>query len=179
MLFTRGGVKPGHRVLIQGAGGGVATACVVLAHAAGAMVYVTSRDDAKLERAVELGAHVAVRSGERLPSRVDAVMETVGQATWSHSLKALEPDGVVVVSGATSGPAPSADLARVFFRQLRVVGSTMGSRRELEDLIRFLDATGVRPVIDSVRPLADAAEAFAQLERGDVFGKLVLRAGED
>jgi NADPH:quinone reductase-like Zn-dependent oxidoreductase len=174
MLFTRGGVKPGHRVLIQGAGGGVATACLVLAHAAGAVVYVTSRDDAKLERATELGAHVAVRSGERLPTRVDAVMETVGQATWSHSLKALEPDGVVVVSGATSGPAPSADLARVFFRQLRVVGSTMGSRRELEDLIRFLDATGARPVIDSVRSLAEAAEAFAQLERGDVFGKLVL-----
>ncbi len=174
MLFVRGGVRPGHRVLVQGAGGGVATACVVLARAAGAVVYVTSRDEDKLARAIELGAHAGVLSGERLPSRVDAVMETVGQATWSHSLKSLEPDGVVVVSGATSGPAPSADLARVFFRQLRVVGSTMGTRRELEDLIRFLDATGARPVIDSVRPLSAAAEAFAQLERGDLFGKLVL-----
>ncbi|HVF19866.1 MAG TPA: zinc-binding dehydrogenase [Mycobacteriales bacterium] len=174
MLFVRGGVRPGHRVLVQGAGGGVATACLVLARAAGAVVYVTSRDEDKLARARELGAHAAVLSGERLPSRVDAVMETVGQATWSHSLKSLEPDGVVVVSGATSGPAPSADLARVFFRQLRIVGSTMGTRRELEDLIRFLEATGVRPVIDSSRPLAEAADALAALERGEVFGKLVL-----
>jgi len=174
MLFVRGGVRPGHRVLIQGAGGGVATACLLLARAAGAVVYVTSRDDAKLARATELGAHVAVRTGERLPTRVDAVMETVGQATWDHSLKSLEPDGVVVVAGATSGPAPSADLARVFFRQLRVVGSTMGSRRELEDLIRFLDATGVRPLVDSVRPLADVASAFEQMAQGEVFGKLVV-----
>ena len=174
MLFVRGGVRPGHRVLVQGAGGGVATACLLLARAAGAVVYVTSRDEAKLAKARELGAHAAVLSGERLPTRVDAVMETVGQATWGHSLKSLEPDGVVVVSGATSGPAPSADLARVFFRQLRVVGSTMGTRRELEDLIRFLDATGVRPIIDSSRPLAEAEAAFAAMERGDVFGKLVL-----
>ncbi|HVE64148.1 MAG TPA: zinc-binding dehydrogenase [Mycobacteriales bacterium] len=174
MLFVRGGVRPGHRVLVQGAGGGVATACLLLARAAGATVYVTSRDEGRLDRARELGASVAVRSGERLPTRVDAVMETVGAATWDHSLKALEPGGVVVVSGATSGPAPSADLARVFFRQLRVVGSTMGSRRELEDLIRFLLATGVRPLVDSVRPLADASSAFAAMERGDIFGKLVL-----
>jgi len=178
MLFVRGGVRPGHRVLIQGAGGGVATACLLLARAAGATVYVTSRDQSRLDRALELGAHVAVLSGERLPSRVEAVMETVGAATWDHSLKALEPGGVIVVSGATSGPAPSADLTRVFFRQLRIVGSTMGTRRELEDLIRFLLATGVRPLVDSVRDLADVESAFAQMASGDVFGKLVLTVGE-
>ncbi len=178
MLFVRGGVRPGHRVLVQGAGGGVATACLLLARAAGATVYVTSRDQARLDRALELGAHVAVLSGERLPTRVEAVMETVGAATWDHSLKALEPGGVVVVSGATSGPAPSADLARMFFRQLRVAGSTMGSRRELEDLVRFLLTTGVRPLVDSVRDLGEVTSAFEQMERGDVFGKLVLTVGD-
>lgn len=174
MLFTRAQLRPGQRVLVQGAGGGVATAAVLLARAAGMHVTVTSRDPAKLERALELGAHAGVPSGERLRSRVDAVVETVGEATWSHSLKALEPGGVVVVVGATSGPNPPADLARVFYRQLRVIGSTMGTRRELEHLIRMLDATGVRPLIDDVLPLADAKDAFARMDQGDLFGKLVL-----
>jgi NADPH:quinone reductase-like Zn-dependent oxidoreductase len=116
MLFTRAELRPGQRVLIQGAGGGVATAAIRLARAAGLHVSVTSRDEQKLERARELGAHVTVGSGERLPGRVDAVVETVGEATWSHSLRALEPGGVIVVAGATSGMNPPADLARVFFR---------------------------------------------------------------
>jgi NADPH:quinone reductase-like Zn-dependent oxidoreductase len=174
MLFTRGELRPGHRVLVQGAGGGVATAVILLARAAGLHVTVTSRDPAKLDRALELGAHAAVPSGQRLPGRVDAVMETVGEATWSHSLRALEPGGVVVVSGATSGPNPPADLARVFFRQLRVVGSTMGTRDELVRLTRFLDATGVRPLIDDVLPMERAPEAFARMVDGELFGKLVL-----
>jgi NADPH:quinone reductase-like Zn-dependent oxidoreductase len=174
MLFTRGELRPGDRVLIQGAGGGVATAAILLARAAGLHVTVTSRDDAKLEQALELGAHVAVEAGTRLPDRVDAVMETVGEATWSHSLKALEPGGVVVVSGATSGPNPPADLARVFYRQLRVVGSTMGTRDELISLTRLLAASGVRPLIDDVLPLTDARAAFERMVGGDLFGKLVL-----
>ena len=174
MLFVRGALAPGTRVLVQGAGGGVATAAIVLAHAAGLHVTVTSRDAGKLERALEVGAHVAVPSGERLPSRVDAVIETVGEATWSHSLKALEPDGVVVVSGATSGANPPADLARVFFRQLRVIGSTMGTRAELVRLVRFLEVTGVRPVIDEVVAMDNARHAFQRMVDGDVFGKLVL-----
>ena len=177
MLFVRGGLRPGHRVLIQGAGGGVATACLLLARAAGLAVYVTSRDEGRLQRVLELGASAAVPSGGRLPTRVDAVMETVGAATWSHSLKSLEPGGVVVVSGATSGAAPSADLTRVFYRQLRVVGSTMGTRSELEELLRFLDETGVRPLVDSVHDLSAAAAAFARLADGDVFGKLALTIG--
>jgi NADPH:quinone reductase-like Zn-dependent oxidoreductase len=174
MLFTRGELRPGQRVLIQGAGGGVATAAVLLARAAGLHVTVTSRDDTKLDRALRLGAHAAVASGERLPSRVDAVIETVGEATWSHSLKALEPGGVVVVSGATSGPNPPADLARVFFRQLRVVGSTMGTKDELTRLVRLLDATGVRPLVDDTMPMSEAPTAFQRMLDGDLFGKLVL-----
>jgi NADPH:quinone reductase-like Zn-dependent oxidoreductase len=174
MLFTRGELRPGTRVLIQGAGGGVATAAILLARAAGLHVTVTSRDEGKLERALALGAHVAVPAGQRLPERVDAVLETVGEATWSHSLRALEPGGVVVVSGATSGPNPPADLARVYYRQLRVVGSTMGTRDELVSLTRLLDATGVRPLIDDVLPLADARGAFERMVSGDLFGKLVL-----
>lgn len=174
MLFTRGELRPGDRVLVQGAGGGVATGVILLARAAGLHVTVTSRDEAKLERALELGAHVAVPSGQRLPGRVDAVMETVGEATWAHSLRALEPGGVVVVSGATSGPNPPADLARVFFRQLRIVGSTMGTRDELVRLTRFLDATGVRPLIDDVLPMERAPAAFERMLEGELFGKLVL-----
>jgi NADPH:quinone reductase-like Zn-dependent oxidoreductase len=175
MLFVRGGLRPGQRVLVQGAGGGVATALVSLAAAAGLHVTVTSRDASKLERARELGAHVALESGARLPHRVHAVMETVGEATWDHSLKSLESDGVIVVAGATSGAAPSADLQRVFYRQLRVIGSTMGTQDELRDLIGMCHATGVRPVVDSVMPLADARTAFERLADGDVFGKLVLQ----
>jgi NADPH:quinone reductase-like Zn-dependent oxidoreductase len=174
MLFTRGELGPGDRVLVQGAGGGVATASILLARAAGLHVTVTSRDERKLERALELGAHVGVAAGDRLPGRVDAVMETVGEATWSHSLKALEPGGVVVVSGATSGPNPPADLARVFYRQLRVVGSTMGTRDELVRLSRLLDATGIRPLIDDVLPMTEARTAFERMVAGDLFGKLVL-----
>lgn len=174
MLFTRGGLRPGSRVLIQGAGGGMATALILLARAAGLHVTVTSRDERKLARALELGAHEAVASNQRLATRVDAVMETVGEATWSHSLRALEPGGVVVVSGATSGMNPPADLARVYYRQISVIGSTMGTRDELLALVRFLDATGVRPLIDGVRPLRDARESFAQLASGELFGKLVL-----
>jgi NADPH:quinone reductase-like Zn-dependent oxidoreductase len=176
MLFTMSGLNPGGRVLVQGAGGGVSTALVALARAAGYRVWVTSRDEAKRARAVEYGAHEAFAPGTRLPDRVDAVMETVGAATWDHSLKSLVSGGTVVVAGATSGAEPPADLRRVFFRQLRVVGSTMGTRGELESLLRFLDVTGVRPAVDSVRPLAEARAAFERLAAGESFGKLVLTA---
>lgn len=174
MLFSMSGVRPGGRVLVQGAGGGVSTALVMLGHAAGYVVYVTSRDEAKRARAVEIGAQAAFEPGARLPERVDAVMETVGAATWDHSLKSLEPGGTLVVAGATSGPTPPTDLRRVYFKQLRIVGSTMGNRRELAALLRLLDVTGVRPLVDSVWPLADAERAFARLAAGESFGKVVL-----
>lgn len=175
MLVHAAQVRPGQRVLIQGAGGGVATAATVLARAMGVHVVVTSRSAGKREQALSIGAHEAVPTGERVQP-VDAVIETVGEATWAHSLRVLKPGGVVAVSGATSGPAPSAELNRVFFRSLRVVGSTMGTLAQLRDLIGMIAATGVRPVIDSVHPFTDDSvrAAFTRLDSGHAFGKVVL-----
>jgi NADPH:quinone reductase-like Zn-dependent oxidoreductase len=174
MLFTQSGVQPGGTVLVQGAGGGVSTALVAIGREAGYRMWVTSRDEAKRARAVENGADQAFESGARLPERVDAVMETVGAPTWEHSLKSLNPGGTIVVTGATGGHQAVSDLRRVFFLQLRVVGSTMGTRDELLRLTRFLEATGVRPEVDSTFALEDARDAFAKLDSGDVFGKVVL-----
>jgi NADPH:quinone reductase-like Zn-dependent oxidoreductase len=175
MLFTRGGLKPGDSVLVQGAGGGVATALIALARAGGLRVFATSRDETKRKRALELGAHEVVESGERLPQKVDAVMETVGRATWSHSIRSLRPGGTIVTSGATSGPKlDDAELTRIFFLQLSVVGSTMGTRDELASLVELLDVSGVRPVIDQVLPMEQARDGFAAMAEGDVFGKIVF-----
>src|SRR3954453_3025793 len=177
MLFTRGAVKPGMTVLVQGAGGGVATAAIALGRAAGVRVWATSRSERKRERALQLGADAVFESGARLPERVDAVLETVGEATWSHSLKSLKPGGTIVVCGATSGQAPSAELNRVFFLQLSVVGSTMGTTDELAQLVQVLASSGVRPVIDRVLPLSDAREGIAAMAAGDLFGKIVFTTG--
>lgn len=174
MLFVQADLNPGDTVLIQGAGGGVSTALISLARAAGFKVFVTSRDEAKRQHALNIGAHEVFESGAKMPYRVDSVMETVGQATWSHSLKSLRQGGTVVISGATSGPSPDADLARVFFLQLRIHGSTMGTRDELRKLAEFLDITGVRPLIDSEVPMENAREALARVIDGDLFGKIVL-----
>jgi NADPH:quinone reductase-like Zn-dependent oxidoreductase len=161
-------------VLVQGASGGVATALILLGRAAGYRMWATSRSEDKLERARALGADQVFMSGSRLPERVDVAMETVGQATWAHSVRSLRPGGRIVISGATSGDAPPAELTRIFFTQLSVVGSTMGTRDQLGRLARFCEQTGVRPVIDSVRPLAQAKDAFAAMLAGNHTGKLVL-----
>jgi NADPH:quinone reductase-like Zn-dependent oxidoreductase len=174
MLFTQAGLQPGSTVLVQGAAGGVATAVIRLGTAAGLRVWVTSRDEVKRARALELGADLAVESGSRLPARVDAVMETVGAATWDHSMRALRPGGTVVVSGATSGHEVPLDLRRVFFLQQRVVGSTMGTRQELERLVAMLVSTGVRPVVDAVMPLEQARAGFARMAAGELQGKIVF-----
>ncbi|HEY9292423.1 MAG TPA: zinc-binding dehydrogenase [Microlunatus sp.] len=175
MLFTQSGLRPGDTVLVQGAGGGVATALVLLARQAGLRVWVTSRSPERGERAVELGAAAWFGSGERLPERVDAVMESVGAATWSHSINSLKPGGAVVICGTTSGAEPSkAELTKIFFKPLRVIGSTMGTQDELTGLVSMLVATGLRPVIDSTFPLAGARDALARLESGAGFGKIVL-----
>ncbi len=174
MLTTRGQVQPGETVLVQGAAGGVATACIVLAHAMGAQVWVTSRDEDKRQWALGIGAVAAFESGARLPSKVDAVMETVGAATWEHSIRSLRPGGRLVISGATSGAMPPALLNHVFFLQLSILGSTMGTLAEFESLIAFLDRTGARPVIDRAMPLTDAGVALAAMAAGDVKGKIVL-----
>jgi NADPH:quinone reductase-like Zn-dependent oxidoreductase len=175
MLFTQGGLRPGDTVLVQGAGGGVATALITLARAAGLHVLATSRDEAKRARALEIGAHEVYASGERLPVKVDAVMETVGRATWAHSIRSLRPGGALVISGTTSGPKlDDAMLTHIFFLQLRIIGSTMGTRTELAKLVALLDATGTRPLIDRTLPLEQAREGFEAMARGDVFGKIVF-----
>jgi NADPH:quinone reductase-like Zn-dependent oxidoreductase len=176
-LFTQAGVRPGDTVLVQGAGGGVATAATLLGRAGGFRMWVTSRSEAKRARALEMGAHGAFEPGARLPERVHAVIDTVGEATWSHSLKALVPGGTLVTMGATSGSEPPADLKRIFYRQLRVIGSTMGTREELAAMVRMLLVTGLRPVIDSVLPLENAAEGFRRMASGHLFGKVVLLPG--
>lgn len=174
MLTTKAQVEPGQTVLVQGVGGGVSTAAIQLGHLLGARVWATSRDAAKRDAALALGAEAVFEPGARLPERVDAVMESVGEATWSHSLKALKPGGRLVVCGATSGPNPPADLNRVFFLQLSILGSTMGTLGELEDLVALVQRSGIRPTVSATYPLARAREAFETLERGDIIGKVVL-----
>jgi NADPH:quinone reductase-like Zn-dependent oxidoreductase len=175
MVFTKAGLQPGDSVLVQGAGGGVATALISLARAAGLRVYATSRDESKRAAALELGAHEVFESGARLPQLVDAVMETVGAATWSHSVKSVRPGGRIVISGTTSGPNPeNAELMRIFFQEKSVVGSTMGSRNELRQLMEFMDVTGLRPLIDQEIGMDDAAAGIARVADGDVFGKIGL-----
>src|SRR3954470_19378455 len=175
MLFTQGGLKAGDTVLVQGAGGGVATALIALARAAGLKVLATSRDEGKRARALELGAHEVFETGARLPVKVDAVMETIGRATWSHSIRALRPGGAIVISGTTSGPnLDDAELTRIFFLQLRVIGSTMGSREDLAGLVSMLDATGARPLVDRTIPMTEAREGFAAMLGGEQFGKIVF-----
>jgi NADPH:quinone reductase-like Zn-dependent oxidoreductase len=174
MLFVRSGLRPGQTVLVQGASGGVATALIALGSQAGFRVWVTGRSEEKREAALALGAEQAFETGARLPERVDGVMETVGEATWSHSVKSLKPGGVIVISGATTGAAPGAELNRVFFTQLSVVGSTMGTREELQDLIRMCATTGTKPQIDVELPLAEAREGFARMLEGRTNGKIVF-----
>jgi NADPH:quinone reductase-like Zn-dependent oxidoreductase len=174
MLFVKSGLRPGSTVLVQGASGGVATALVVLGKAAGYRIWVTGRNEEKRQAALALGADQAFESGARLPERVDGVMETVGEATWAHSVKSLKPGGVIVISGATTGANPGAELNRVFFTQLSVIGSTMGTRDELQDLIRMCAVTGIRPTIDVELPLTEAKDGFERMLEGRTAGKIVF-----
>jgi len=174
MLFSKSGLRPGQTMLVQGASGGVSTALVQLGRAAGMRVWVTGRTEEKRALAAELGAHATFGSGERLPERVDAVFETVGDATWSHSMRALRPGGVIVVSGATSGPNPGADLQRLFFLQLSVIGSTMGNRDELADLLTFVSNAGISPQIGLELPMEQAEQGFRAMLDGETAGKIVF-----
>lgn len=176
MLFTKARLRPGERVLIQGAGGGVSTAATMLASRAGAHVTVTSRRESALEKARELGAHEGVLTGGKVPRRVDVVIETVGEATWAHSMKSLNQGGRIVVAGATTGAAPSADLNRLFYREIAVFGSAMGTLDEFKTLLALIEHADIHPpvsdVYDGVEKVRDAMEA---LEAGEQFGKLVIR----
>ncbi|MGH2937315.1 MAG: zinc-binding dehydrogenase [Solirubrobacterales bacterium] len=174
MLFDRSGLRPGQTVLVQGAGGGVASAAIELGRAAGYRVWATSREERKRDFAIECGAHAVFESGARLPAKVDVVLETVGKATWGHTLRSLRPGGRVVIAGATSGHDPAAELNRVFFKELEIVGSTMGTLEDLRNLVSMIDATGIRPRIDKTFPLADVGEGLRALAKGDVLGKIVI-----
>ena len=175
LLFDAAGVKPGDSVLIQGTGGGVSTAAIQLAQAAGLEVFVTSREADKRAKALKLGAHAAFEIGARLPGKVDAVIESVGAATWSHSMKSVRPGGTIAICGATTGDQPGAELTRLFFQDIRVQGSTMGSREDFARLLRFVERANLHPVIDSVFSGLDAApEAFAKIIEGNVFGKIAI-----
>jgi len=174
MLFVKSGLRPGQTMLVQGASGGVATALTALGSAAGMRVWVTGRSEDKRALAKRLGADETFEPGVRLPERVDAVFETVGGATWSHSLKSLKPGGVAVISGTTTGDADAAELQRLFFLQLRVEGSTMGTRDELEDLIRFCSSQDVKPLIGAEVPLESAGDGFRRMIDGETAGKIVF-----
>lgn len=165
LLFDAAGIKPGDSVLIQGAGGGVSTAAIQLAHAAGLEVFVTSRDADKRSKALKLGANAALEIGARLPRKVDAVIESVGAATWGHSVRSVRPGGTIAICGATTGDQPGAELTRLFFQDIRVQGCTMGSREDFARLLRFVEHADLHPVIDSVVSGLDAAPRRSQNDR--------------
>lgn len=182
MLFVRAALRPGQRVLVHGVTGGVASAAILLASACGVTVYATSRDPDKRGIATELGAEAAFGTDRDAVKQVlsitdggvDAVLDTVGEATWDFSLRAVRPGGVIVVSGATSGPNPPAQLNRIFWRHLTVAGSTMGTRSELSRVVEMCARGSLHPLVDSVRPMSDAAAAFAALASGERRGKVLL-----
>jgi len=174
MLTRDSGLWKPATILVQGASGGVASAAIQIAKALGHRVWATARTEAKRDFARSLGADEAFEPGARLPEKVDLVVETVGEATWSHSLRSLRPGGTVVLCGATSGPNPPADLNRVFFLQLRIIGSTMGTRSELQGVLSLLERTGLRPPIDRVVGFDELPAAMGALAAGEVLGKVVL-----
>ena len=174
MLFVQAALRPGDTVLVQGASGGLSSACIALGVAAGLRVWVTGTSDDSRAFAAQLGAHQTFGVGERLPDRVDAVMDSVGAPTWKHSLRSLRKGGAMVVSGGTGGYVAEVEVARLFALNLRILGSTMGTREELERLVELCVLKDVRPLIDATLPLDDPAAGFERLAGGTVRGKVVL-----
>jgi NADPH:quinone reductase-like Zn-dependent oxidoreductase len=188
MLVTRARLQPAEWVLIWGIGGGVATAALSLAKALGAQVVVTSSSDAKLERARELGADAAVnhatddvvvRVKEVTGGGAHVVVDDVGEATWKRTLDTARPEGRIVVCGATTGPNPPAALHRVWWKQLSILGSTMGTPDDFKGAYDLIAAGKARPVVDKVFPLADARLAHERLEAGEQLGKIILSISAD
>lgn len=185
MVHTKAQLKPWETVLIFGIGGGVSLAALQLAKQIGARVLVTSRDDAKLQRARALGADHTINSSNRDVVKevmaftggrgVDVVIENVGAAVWASAMKSLVRGGRLVTCGATTGDQPPADLRRIFIRQLQIIGSTLGDLREFRDLLQLVERTGLKPVIDSEFSLDQVHAALSRLESGQQFGKVVLK----
>jgi NADPH:quinone reductase-like Zn-dependent oxidoreductase len=185
MLVTRAGLQAGEWVLVWGVGSGIGTASLQIAKALGGRVIATSSSDAKLERAKELGADAVVNheSGDVVEAvkeategpGADIVVEHVGEATWQTSLQAARPHGRITVCGATTGPNPKASLHRVWWKQLTILGSTMGTKDDFEGAYELVKSGRAKPIIDSVFPLAEAGAAHERMETGEHFGKVVLR----
>jgi NADPH:quinone reductase-like Zn-dependent oxidoreductase len=184
MLVTKAGLRQGEWVLAWGIGGGVALASLAIAKTLGARVVATSASDAKLERARELGADAVVNHAdgdvaasikEATGGGVDVVVEHVGEATWRTSLAVAKPAGRIVVCGATSGPNPPAQLHRVWWKQLTIYGSTMGTREDFAGVLELVGSGRARPVIDEIFPLEAARDAHERMERAEQFGKIVLQ----
>ncbi|HEX2293292.1 MAG TPA: zinc-binding dehydrogenase [Gaiellaceae bacterium] len=188
MIVTRAGLREGEWVLVWGVGSGIGTAALQIAQALGGRVVATSSSEAKLERARGLGAEVAVNheTGDVVAAvkeatggaGVDLVVEHVGEATWQTSLQAVRPHGRIAVCGATTGPNPKAALHRIWWKQLTILGSTMGTREDFEGAYELVRSGKAKPLVDSVYPLAEAAEAHRRMESGEQFGKIVLRIPE-
>jgi NADPH2:quinone reductase len=184
LLVTKAGLREDEWVLLWGIGSGVGTAGLAIAKALGARALVTSSSDEKLERARELGADATVNHAEGDVAAavkeatggvgVDVVLEHVGEATWQRSLQAARPGGRIVVCGATSGPNPPAALHRIWWKQLTIFGSTMGTKEDFEGVYDLVASGRARPVIDSVVPLAEARTAHQRMEAGEQFGKIVF-----
>jgi zinc-binding alcohol dehydrogenase/oxidoreductase len=183
MLATKAQVAEGEWVLIWGAGGGVGTAAFSIAKALGARAILTSSSDGKLDRLRELGADavlnhreadVAKEVKELTGGGAHIVVEHVGEATWIASLQAARPGGRIVVCGATSGPNPPAALHRVWWKELTIHGSTMGTKADFEGAYELVASGRARPIVDRVFPLAEARAAHERLERGEQLGKIVL-----
>jgi NADPH:quinone reductase-like Zn-dependent oxidoreductase len=181
MLFGKRALQPGESVLIVGIGGGVAVACLQLAKLVGARVFVTSSSDDKIARAVAMGATAGVNYSKDKVSKaildmsgggVDMVIDSVGQASWSESLKSLRRGGRLVTCGATTGSNPPADIQRLFIRQLEIYGSTGGSVGEARQLLDVFNRGLVKPIIDARFPMSDILTAFDRLESGGQFGKV-------
>jgi NADPH:quinone reductase-like Zn-dependent oxidoreductase len=175
MLFTAARARPGQVVLVQGAAGGVAQAATTLAVHAGLRAFVTGRDARRRKAAEALGADAVLEAGQRLPERADVVIDTVGAATWDHSLKSVKPGGTVVVAGATTGGSVGLDLFRLFLQHVRILGTSMGTVDELRDLVTLVATARISPAVDSVHDLGDAAAAVGRLASGDAVGKVLIR----
>jgi NADPH:quinone reductase-like Zn-dependent oxidoreductase len=183
MLMTRGGLRPGETVLVHGIGGGVSLACLQLAKLAGCRVIVTSRCEEKLARATGLGADDALPADDQVARAVrsltdkrgaDVGVDSVGEATWMQSLKAAAKGGRVLTCGATSGPNPKEEIRLIFWNQLSIIGSTMGSREDWRQLMAAVRQHRLRPVVDATMPLAEGASAYRRLAEAEQFGKIVL-----